>query len=76
MSYRNPVIFLNALLADLGQEQDADQGDWAYDKVEPQAWFTANHPDGRFVEVWVEHVSDDACGTTALSLEKKGVIIR
>lgn len=68
--YTDPVYFLNGLLADLGEKQDADLGDWSYDVLRPQAWFTANHPDGRYIQVWVEHVSADASGTTALSLSR------
>lgn len=66
--YTDPSYFLNGLLHDLGEEQDAEE--WAYDPVAPQAWFTANHPDGRLVQVWVDHVSGEAVGYQALSLQR------
>jgi hypothetical protein len=69
-TYTDPVYFLNGLLADLGEEQDADSVEWAYDRVKGGEWFTANHEDGRFVEVWVDHASGDACGYTALTLTR------
>ena len=67
--YTDPVYLLNDLLHELGEEQDAEH-DWAYDVVESGEWFTANHPDGRLVEAFVEHASADACGYTALALSR------
>ena len=64
----DPVYLLNGMLHDLGEEQDAE--DWAYDRLTPEAWFTANHPDGRMVEVYIEHCSADAVGYTALTLRR------
>lgn len=67
--------FINGILADLGEEQDAHEGRWAYDRLTPCAegdgyWFTANHDDGRFLQVWIEHRSHDACGYSHVSLER------
>lgn len=70
MSYLDPAFFLNGLLADLGQEQDAYDGGWAYDRVVAGQWFTANHMDGRLVQVFVEHVSPEACGTSELQMQR------
>lgn len=67
MSYTDPEYLLNRMLADLGEEQDAET--WAYDRVVAGEWFTANNPDdGRFVEAWIEHVSADSVGYDALTL--------
>jgi len=61
VSYTDPEFLLNRMLADLGEEQDAEM--WAKDRVRAGEWFTANDPDtGRFVEAFIEHVSADACG--------------
>lgn len=68
--YTDPVVLLNACLHDLGQEQDAGEGGWAYDKVVPGEWFTANHMDGRLVQVFVIHASADACGTSDLQMQR------
>lgn len=69
--YTDPVYFLNMLLDDLGQEQDADSGAWAYDRVRAGEWFTANHvDDGRLVQAYVDHVSADACGYSGVELSR------
>jgi hypothetical protein len=69
MSYRDPVVLLNGMLDDLGEEQDAEE--WATDPVEAEAWFTANHPtDGRLLEAWIDHVSVDAVGYTSVTLTR------
>jgi hypothetical protein len=65
--YTDPEYFLNGLLSELGLEQNADE--WAYDIPRSGEWFTANHPDtGQYLTVFVEHVSANASGTTALTL--------
>jgi len=66
--YTDPVYLLNGMLADLGEEQDAE--DWAYDVPTAGAWFMASHPDGREVQAWIDHVSRDACGYTAVTLKR------
>lgn len=73
MSYTDPVYLLNRMLADLGEEQDADR--WAIDVPHAGEWFTANDPDdGRMVEAWIDHVSADACGYTALTLRRREAV--
>jgi hypothetical protein len=67
--YRDPETFLNMQLADLAEEQNAEE--WVTPpQVMGEAWFVARHPDGRVLTVWVDHVSDEACGHGAPTLDR------